>query len=248
MNLASVISAGRASWAWKVDLTDAEIDRWKGRFNYRIMKPVSSSNAAFVDTMNTVPSRGFIVRKKLDVVSSILSVSASYSRFAAASQSSSAQTASTLSTQTLPATNSATPTTTTGGPGETSSSNTKSGSTSSQSPSSENPSRESASSGGLSAGAKAGVAIGCIVIVILGAIAVLLFLRHRRRANNAVAPNTYYNDNFQEKPASEVSPVTTYRHEAPSTGHEAYEMPAQQEHEYKAELAGSQGKPQAGFR
>jgi hypothetical protein len=50
---------------------------------------------------------------------------------------------------------------------------------------------------------------------------------------------TYYNENFHEKPASEIPAAMTYRHEAPVTAHMAYEMPAQQEHEIKAELAGS---------
>lgn len=77
------------------------------------------------------------------------------------------------------------------------------------------------------------------MIVILGVIAVLLFLRHRRRSNNAAAPGMYYSDNFEEKPVSEVPSAMTYRHEAPATGHDAYEMPAHQEHGYQAELSGS---------
>jgi hypothetical protein len=76
--------------------------------------------------------------------------------------------------------------------------------------------------------------------VALGAIAVLLFLRQRRRRNNdANGTVTYYNENFHEKPASEVPPAMIYQHEAPVRAHEAYEMPAQQEHEIKAELSGS---------
>jgi hypothetical protein len=69
---------------------------------------------------------------------------------------------------------------------------------------------------------------------------VLLFLRQRRRRNNdANGTVTYYDENFHEKPASEVPAAMTYRHEAPARAQEAYEMPAQQEHEIKAELSGS---------
>lgn len=203
------------------------------------MKPVLSSSAAFVESRNTVVSRGFIIRKKSDIAASLASVSASYSRAAATSQSQSP--ASTLATQTTLAGSSVYPTAfSTGGPTPTGASG---GAASSDATSSNSTSKKSSSSSGLSTGAKAGIAIGCVALVVLGAAAVFLVLR-RRRANNTPTTPELYSPHFTDKPAGELyQQDTVYRHEAPNGGQQAYEMPANSDHEYRTELMGSQGKP-----
>jgi hypothetical protein len=199
------------------------------------MKPVSSPYAVFDDSETTIVSRAFIIRKRSEIAASMSSVSAAYSRdLAAATQSPSADASTTPDAQATLSTKSASPTATGGAAQDASATASSNSATSSSGASS-----ESASSGGLSTGAKAGVAVGCVAIVILGAIAAVLFLRRRRKASQ----NLNYSDQYdQGKGVPELQQTTVYRHEAPSLGHTAHELPGQQENHFKAELAGSYGR------
>ncbi|KAF9694236.1 hypothetical protein EKO04_008097 [Ascochyta lentis] len=224
----SVISKGDATWAYKVDLTDDEIDRWQGAFTYRLMKPVSSSDAAYDDSQTTIFSRAFIIRKKSDVAASISSVSASYSTAAAST---------TLATQSTPAANPATPTATNSAEQTSSGTASSSSAASTDSETNSNASLKSKSGGGMSTGAKAGIAIGIVAIVAIVAIAAFLLLRRRRQKASLMSDHN--GRPGPEKLNPDYQQTTIYRHEAPDSDPAAHEMPAQQRPEHKAELEGS---------
>ncbi|KAJ4365358.1 hypothetical protein N0V95_000505 [Ascochyta clinopodiicola] len=228
----SVISNGDSSWAYKVELTDAEIDLWNGGFTYRLMKPVSSSNAAFEDSDTAIVSRAFIVRKKSDVAASIASVSASYSKALAAS--------TTLFTQSTPASNTATLTGSWVSDSSGTAGQTPSGTAAqiSATSSSSAASSTSTSSSGLSTGAKAGIAIGVVGAFALAALGALFLIRRRRKG----AQVANYNDQTIHEKSPELEQATVYRHEAPSAAPAAYEMPGQGKGGFTAELDGSSRK------
>ncbi|UPX11175.1 uncharacterized protein EKO05_0001797 [Ascochyta rabiei] len=232
----SVISEGDSSWAYQVDLTDAEIDRWNGGFTYRLMKPVTSSNAAFEDSDTAIVSRAFIVRKKSDVAASIASVSASYSRALAASTASATQS----TTAADAASSTATRTAGSSGPPSPTASSPAATATDSESSSTASGDPTSTPTGGLSTGAKAGIAIGAVAAVAIAALAALSLIRRRRKASHVAA----YNDqSAAEKFTPQPQHSTVYRHEAPDAAPAAHEMSAHQRDRAYAELDGSSGKP-----
>ncbi|KAL3440257.1 hypothetical protein BJX65DRAFT_314957 [Aspergillus insuetus] len=67
---ASVYSGGGGSWAWRIDLSDDEIDAYNGEFVYRLKPTVDSENAPYDDTEREVPSRGFRILKSSETSSS----------------------------------------------------------------------------------------------------------------------------------------------------------------------------------
>jgi hypothetical protein len=88
--IASVYSGGGGSWAWKIDLSDDDIDAEDGAFVYRLKPTVSSVNVQYDTTEREVPSRGFRIRKASDVAADAAAASSSIAAAAAASRSAAA--------------------------------------------------------------------------------------------------------------------------------------------------------------
>lgn len=214
-------------------MPDEVIDRYKGKFTYRLKPPVSSVDTPFVDDYSQVPSRGFIIRKQSEVAASSASVAASKS---AAIRSLASPTSSSFSTQT---TQSVQTTTTADSGATTTSSDGAPGATGAATSNDIQPTNQS-NGGGLAGGAIAGIVIGALAIVLLAAIAILLFLKHRRNTAQPAELNAYAGQAYRphEKPnyseLNDPNSQQVYAYSVPPPN----ELSTGREHDYSAELAG----------